>query len=308
MISQISLPLWLSVLLLGLALAVSAAPVQEVDSPPADVTLTGSLERVNNGQVSPWDLTTIDPAGAVAGLGAGTLKRLKNTGDMMSFAGRTFLRTVDPKQGVKLVEVTGQKIQSPFALTIAPAMLRDPKTKEFVEVFPRTLRIDGTEPQLLHSLLEQLALQVNGPIGVLGWVDMPDLDGIALQRAPINDESLTGANKGEYLEAIHRENAHVVFFAVVAPALKLSPLSNSLLTANAFDYNPDEGMPNAALVHMHGAIVEEAAPESTPYLTTPILLKKLQKVTVTDILHVYGASTLQRGVLMVYRLQYPPAK
>ena len=298
-----------SVCLLVLGLALACWSFTEVDRPYALVNTVGSLERLNAGQVSPWDFKTINPANTLGGFGAGTinvstgmLKKYSMTGEMLSFCGRTFIRITDPTGAPKVMEMTGA-FSSPFALTLTE--FKDPKRpgKLFEEVFPRTYRLLGNEPQLLHSVLENLAIEGNSPIAVVGWAEMPRVDGIALKKAPGGDQLLYGDRKDEYLESIQATDAHLVFFAVVSPMLPIQPLANAILATQAFDLNPDQGQPAAALIHAHGALVNEAVPCQT-VVTSPILLDGLKRVTVNDILHVYGTSSIKNGAFIVYRLRY----
>lgn len=294
--------------LLVLGVALAARAFVEVDRPFATVHTTGSLSLVNAGQVSPWDLQDVDPSGMVGGLGTGTLKKYYAAGEMLSFFGRTFIRTTDPKAGVKVVEVNAP-FRTPFSLMIKPVPGQIKlSTGELAEVFPRTYRLIGNEPRLLHSVLEKLAVDANSPIAVVGWTKMPEVDGTAMKRAPIGDQPLTGEKKPEILDDIRVTDANVVFFAVVSPMLAISTPANTVLMGQAFDYDPEQGVPAAALIHVHGALVNEPLPIPEA-ITAPIMIDQLQTVTVNDILHVYGTSSISQGAFLVYRLQYPkPAK
>ena len=290
--------------LLVLGLALAARSFIEVDRPFATVHTTGSLPLVNAGQVSPWDLQDVDPAGMVGGLGTGTLKKYFATGEMLSFFGRTFIRTTDPKTGAKVVEVDAP-FRTPFSLMIKPVPGQMKlSTGELAEVFPRTYRLIGSEPRLLHSVLEKLAIEANSPIAVVGWAKMPEVDGAAMKKAPIGDQPLTGEKKADILDDIRATDAHVVFFAVVSPMLAISTPANTVLMGQAFDYDPEQGLPAAALIHVHGALVNEPLPIPEA-ITAPIMIDRLQTVTVNDILHVYGTSSVSQGAFLVYRLQYP---
>lgn len=288
---------WVCALSIGFTLAARAATLEEtpVDRPFVKVKVLGSLPQVNAGAVSPWDLLPLDTSHSIAALGHGTLGRYNATGEMLSFAGRTFIRAINPKTGAVQVVETRDPYQSPFAIVLGPLA-----GNSLEMVFPRTYRFTETEPQLLHTVLERLAVEVNGPIGVIGWAEMPEVEGAALKRAPVENEPLTSSNKDQYLEAMRARDAHVVFFAVVSPVLALPPVTNTLLTAKAFDYTPEQGQPAAALVHIHAALVNEPTP--MPCTTTPLLLEGLRAVTVNDICHLYGTSTVQRGVFMVFQL------
>ena len=293
-----------------------------VDRPIVATSVIGSLQQLNMGQVSPWDLSMIDTTGMIGGLGAGTLGKYAGIGDMLSFAGRTFIRSTNPKTGVQVVEVT-KPFKSPFAILVAnpPTLTLDnttqatvpllgkmaPRsTKDLKAAFPRVYRVvAGAEPQLLHSVLEKLANEVQCPIAVLGWAEMPTVEGIALKKSPIDDQSLTGSQKDQYLDTIKTTDANLVFFAVVSPVMYAGTVENTLFEQGAFDYNPDQGVPAAALIHVHGALVNEAPPEM--FETSPLMLNKLKTVTVKDILHVYGTSLIKSGVLQVFRLKYDKA-
>lgn len=290
--------------LLVLGFALAAWSFVEVDRPFASVHTTGSLQLVNAGQVSPWDLQGIDPAGMVGGLGTGTLKKFNTAGEMLSFFGRTFIRTTNPKGGVKVVEVNAP-FRSPFSLMIKPlpGQAKLP-TGEMAEVFPRTYRLTSNEPQLLHTVLEKLAVEADSPIAVIGWAEMPEVDGSALKKAPIGDQPLNGEKKAELLDDIRAQNAHVVFFAVISPMLAISKPANTVLMGQAFDYDPEQGQPAAALIHVHGALVNEPLPIPDA-ITAPIMIERLQTVTVNDILHVYGTSSVTKAAFLVYRLEYP---
>jgi hypothetical protein len=270
----------------------------DLDRPLAPIDVVGTLPRVTGGHVSPWDLIPLDLSGAVAGLGYATEKRFSTTGELLSFAGRTFIRSTDAKTGVRVVEVPGT-FKTPFALYMSAPKVVDR------QVFPRVYRLNSEVPQLLYSYLEALADETASPIGVLGWLEMPDVEGLALKRAPIDGESLMGSKKDDYVETVRAQNAHVAFFAIVVPtkcALGRSSLNAYALTPDAFDFVPDETVPAATLVHVHGALVDQSAPND--YDTSPLLMKGLQRVTVKDILHLQGATTVKSGVAMVYRLQY----
>ena len=292
--------LWMCILVLGFAMA--ARSFVEVDRPFAAVNVTGSLQLVNAGQVSPWDLQGVNPVGFVGGLGTGTLKKYYTTGEMLSFFGRTFIRDTNPKTGPRVIEVTGP-FRSPFSLMIKPLPGPPLPGGEFAEVFPRTYRLNSDEPQLLHSVLEKLAVEANSPIAVVGWAEMPEVDGSALKQAPIGDQPL----KADKLDAIRVTNAHVVFFAVVSPMLAISTPANTLLMTQAFDFDPEQGQPAAALLHVHGALVNEPVPIPGA-VTSPIIIDRLKTVTVNDIIHVYGTSSVTQAAFLVYRLQYPLQK
>ena len=306
----------------GMAVAPASSELKpaSVDRPLVPVAIIGSLERVNQGAVSPWDLTTVDMNGTIGGLGAGTIGPYRAIGEMLSFAGRTFIRSTDPKTGVKVVEVT-EPFASPFALLVAapktpyarimatelkfPFILKTNGKED--NAFPRAYRLTGKEePVLLHAILEKLAVEVRSPIAVLGWVEAPSVEGTALKKAPINDESLTGSEKDAYLDTIKATDEHLVFFAIVSPVLPISTVSNDYLAKTIFDYNPEQGQPAAALIHVHGALVNEAAPGL--FATAPLVLSGLSKVTVKDICHVYGTSTVRQGFFLVYRLDAEQAR
>ncbi|HOF88474.1 MAG TPA: hypothetical protein PLZ36_10285 [Armatimonadota bacterium] len=304
-------PAWLlCALCLGLAtlaVAQEAAPVEgtpaatvkplqtEVDRPVAPYAVLGSMARLNGGHVSPWDLFTLDTSSWIAGLGAGTLAKDTGVGETLTLAGRTFIRSTDPKTGVKLVEVN-----KPYPGVYALAML---KPTDAGRVFPRAYRVENAEPALLHSLLENLADDAGVAIGVIGWADMPEAEGIALKRAPIHDKSLTGSEKDAYLETVRATDAHVAFFAVVVPAVLPRPSLNSVLIArHSMEYDAAQGQPAAALVHAHGALIDRAVPAD--YMTAPLIMDSLRTVGVKDICHLYGFSTVKRGVFLVYRLDY----
>ncbi len=281
--------------------AVAAAKARllfEQDRPLASVDVYGTLARVTGGHVSPWDLMPMDLSAVPAGLGYGTVKRFSTTGEMISFAGRTFIRSTDPKTGVQVVEVPGA-FKSPYALFVGTPKVTDH------EVFPRVYRLNSDVPQLLYTYLEGLANETQSPIGVLGWLEMPDVEGIALKRAPIDGESLMGSKKDDYVETVRAQGAHVVFFAVVVPtkcALGRPSLNAYALSPVAFDYIPDDSAPATTLINVRGALVEESAPNT--YDTSPLLMKGLQTVTVKDVLHLQGSTTVKSGIAVVYRMQY----
>lgn len=272
-------------------------PLQiEADRPIVPFAITGSLRAVNAGRVSPFELLPVENARWIAALGAGTLDRDRNTGDMLMLAGRTFIRTTDPKTGVKLVEVT-----TPYKTPFAMAMMTPLNDGQVV--FPRVYRLDNAEPGLLHTALENLAKDAGAPIGVIGWVEMPDVEGIAIKRAPIENEALTGSKKDQYLDTIQLKEKNVAFFAVVVPASLPRPsLNASLIGRLAMDFDPEQGKPAAALIHVHGALVDRPAPAD--YVSAPLIMDGLKQVKVEDILHLYGFSTIKRGMLMVYRIDY----
>lgn len=278
--------------LLLLALCVVAFAATDEDRPLVTPVLAGNLTVVNAGEATAFKCAPIDARTMVGALGLATMKKDRALGDMISFAGRTFIRSTDPKTGVKIIETPG-----PF---LAPFYLGIPDGQT---VFPRVVRIDAAEPQLLHAMLEEMAKAAQSPIAVLGWVDAPDVNGIALKRAPIEGDSLNGSNKNDYLDTISQRTAHLVFVAVVVPPMTVNTVSNYRFSRVLFDFDTTQGQPAAALIHVHGALVAQAAPPD--FATAPLMLKSLQDVTVSDVLHVYGSSTIQRGTAIVYRLQYP---
>jgi hypothetical protein len=269
-------------------------PLQvDADRPVVPFNIQGSLRTLNDGRVSPWGLFSVDNSRWVAGLGAGTLRSDLGVGEMLTLAGRTFIRTVDPKKGVKLVEVT-KPYQSPFTM----AILRPINAEA---VFPRPYLLVNAEPGLLHTALENLAKDAGTAIGVIGWAEMPEVEGAALKRAPIDNESLTGSKKDDYLETIRAKDANVAFFAVVVPAVLPRPsLNASLIGKLAMDYDPAQGQPSAALIHVHAALIDQPVPQN--YTSAPLLLDKLSQVGVKDICHLYGFSTIKKGMFLVYRI------
>lgn len=275
----------------------STRPLQiEADRPIVPYAIIGSLARVNAGMVSPWDFLTVDSTKWIAGLGAGTIGKDNATGETLTLAGRTFIRSTDPKTGVKVVEVT-RPYRAPFAL----AMLQQEECGK--PVFPRVYRVENTDPALLHAILENLAKDAGTAIGVIGWTDSPEVEGTALKRAPTDDKSLTGSEKDAYLDAIKAKDASVAFFAVVVPATLPRPSSNSVLIAKySMDYDTAQGVPSAALIHVHGALIDKPVPPN--YTTAPLILEGIRQATVKDIGHLYGYTTVKRGVFMVYRLDY----
>jgi hypothetical protein len=276
--------------------AESAKPLQiEADRPIVPYQVFGSLTRVNGGQVSPWDLFPVDTSRWIAGLGTGTAGRHAAVGDTLTLAGRTFVRSTDPKMGVKVIELT-KPYQGAFALAMV-------KPEGIHNVFPRVYRVENTEPALLHTVLENLAKDAGTAIGIIGWTDMPEVEGIALKRAPIEDQSLTGSQKDAYLDTIRAKDANIAFFAVVVPAVLPRPSLNSVLIArHSMDYDVAQGQPSAALIHVHAALIDKAVPAD--YTTAPLILDGLRTVGVKDICHLYGFSTVKRGVFLVYRLDY----
>jgi len=282
---------WVCTLVLGLGLA--ACSFAEVDRPKIPVTITGDAKLVDAYKVSPWDYKSLDLSGSIGALGVGTMGKYVASGDMLSFTGRTFIRTTDPKAGIQVIELSKeQPFRSPFSVSIY--------AKDFV--FPRVYRLNATEPKLLYSVLEQLATESKGPVAVLGWVDMPEVDGTALKRAPLADAEL-GADKNNYAETLQVHDAHVVFFAVVVPPMKLPSKAAIALTETAFGTLPEKGAAPTTLIHVHAALVQEAAPIN--YETSPLIIEKMHEVTVKDILQIEGASSIQKGSLLVYRMNSP---
>lgn len=310
------LPVWL-VCVLALALAVmvcaqdtaptdapvapapaaSVKPLQiEADRPIVPYEIFGSLQRVNAGMVSPWDFLTVDSSAWIAGLGTGTIGKDNATGETLTLAGRTFIRSTDPKTGVKVVEVA-RPYRAPFAL----AMQKQPDGSQ--PVFPRVFRVENTDPALLHTILENLAKDAGTAIGVIGWTDSPEVEGNALKRAPTDDKSLTGSEKDQYLDTIRAKDASVAFFGVVVPATLSRPSSNSVLIAKySMEYDTAQGQPSAALIHVHAALIDKPVPPN--YSTAPLILEGIRQAAVKDICHLYGYTTVKRGVFLVYRLDY----
>ncbi len=276
----------------------------EMDMPIVPVRSVGSLELLNSGQVGPWDMLPFDTSGLAGALGAGSIKKTRSTGEMLyltttttgemlNFAGRTFVRSTDPKTGVKVVELADTTFRTPFAMGAEAAPL----------VFPRVYRLAGTEPRLLHSVLEEIGIWAGYPVGVLGWVKMPEVHGLALKRAPIDNEPLTGAKRDDYVEQLKATDANVVFFAIVIPGVLPHPSVNAyLLSKAAIDFDEDSGNTSTTLIHVHGALVAEDVPGD--YTSSPMILNRLRKVTVKDIMHVEGTSSVTAGTLMVYRLNF----
>lgn len=263
----------------------------ELDRPPAPLVISGSLQRVNAGNVMTWNFLSTDLSKDFAALGTGTNGKDMATGDLISFGGRTFIRAVDPKGGpTQVVEVKGA-FRSAFVLSI-------PTVNEPVP--PRVCRLELAEPQLLHTVLEQLGVEAQSPLAVLGWVDMPDLQGLAIKKAPVYCEGLMGDKKDNYLETIQANDAHIVFFAVVSPVLAKQNVAAYVLTQKAYDVDPTLGQVSGSLIHAHGALVAEAPP--TDFTAKPGIMRALNTVTVKDVMQVLGTSSVKRGTLMVYRI------
>lgn len=269
-------------LLMGAALSALAA--SEVDRPLRPLYLMGSLAAVNSGQMAPWGWTKLNPGGLAGSLGFGTTGTIGEMGEMVSFAGRSFIRTVTP-EGVKVVEA-----KAPFRTPFAASVLADG------DIFPRAYRMDADEPMLLHSMLEKLAIDAKSPIAVVGWVTMAQAEGTALKRAPVNGEAPVGENA---VDTISVNDVQVAFYAVVIPPVTRPDAERTRLAALTMD--APEIAADAAKMHVHGAIVEEAAPAD--YLTSPLILDGLRNVHVKDVFHVSATSTVKRGVALIYRLQ-----
>jgi hypothetical protein len=263
-----------------------------IDRPYIPIRIFGSLAQVNAGRVSPWVPQLVDPTGYLGALGFGTPGRDQAMGELLTIAGRTFIRATDPKTGIKIVEMPGA-VRSPFLLGISFG--------NHPVIFPRPVHVSEPAPKLLHTLLEEVARDADNAIAVLGWLDMPEAVGMALKKAPLYDDALFGDKRATYLDTIQVPNAHVMFFAIVAPApstLKRPSLNAALLKDVAFD-GPRAADADAALIHIHAAIVNEAAPKS--FVTTPTILTGMHRATVKEILHLHGASTVSNGSLIVFR-------
>ncbi|MHB9134266.1 MAG: hypothetical protein ACYDBB_24615 [Armatimonadota bacterium] len=308
---------WLCALITGFTLSVWAAgevpavpvptksalvqlKIAEVDRPIVPFVLTGSLQRVLGGQISPWDFTQLNLSGMDAAFGVGTVGKDNAAGEMFSFAGRTFIRSTNPKTGVELVEVP-KDFRVAFSAAVPANVVYGTEV-----VFPRVQRINFAQPRLLQAMLEEYANATQYPIGVLGWVQMPEVEGVALKRAPINDEGIFGSKKDDYLETLRARDANVVFFAVVLPSTLQRPSLNAYLVSRAAFAETPKGpeggtVAPAAAVNIHGALVNEAIPND--WETRALIMPGLQKVTVKDILQIHGFSSVQRGALFIYRLK-----
>ncbi|MHB9026035.1 MAG: hypothetical protein ACYC7E_17995 [Armatimonadota bacterium] len=270
-----------------------------IDRPLLNMDLVGTIQRVNAGQISPWDYQTKNSSNLECALGLGMVPTMLNNwrkfdtvGTMVTFAGRTFIKTNDSKAETRVLEVS-KSFQTPFCLSVGTI----PN-----DIFPRPYRLTCTEPRLLHSVLEELANDAGSPIGVLAWVEMPEVNGVSFQRAPSEGESLLGEKRGDYLETVKANDASVVFFGAVSPVMQRPSLNATMIAERALGLDLEQGIPASALILVHGATIAEPLP--LDYNTRPILATDFRKVTVKDVMQIQGTSTVKRGIFFVFRLNY----
>ncbi|HEY3416511.1 MAG TPA: hypothetical protein VGM23_06480, partial [Armatimonadota bacterium] len=246
-----------------------------VDRPLLKMDLVGNIQRVNAGQVSPWDYRKKETRYLECALGLATLnptpvnsyRRYDSVGTMVTFAGRTFIKTNDPKSEMKIIEAPNF-FYTPFCLSVNT--IPD-------DIFPRPYRLTCTEPRLLHSILEELANDAGCPIGVLAWVEMPEVNGVSFKRAPSENESLLGEKRGDYLDTLKSNDASVIFFGAVTPVMKRPSLNATMIAEKALGLDRGQGVPASALILVHGATVAEALPQD--YTTRPIMVTDFRDLT-----------------------------
>lgn len=251
----------------------------------------GQINNITNGTIEMFSLVSVDEKDLVLNFGYGTIVSRENIGELFSFAGRNYIRETSPNAPPKLLS-TYQNIRTPLSVGVYNGSV----------ISPRVFRVSYSNPVLLQALLNKAVQDIQEPVMVLGWVDMPEMNGEALKKAPIDGVSLNGDKRGEYIEAVNGQNLRVIFAALAVPNKAKQSISSALFLDKVFNVNPvlkNSEVQNNTVVFAKAAITEDPIPGN--YNTSPLVLAKMNVANVKDICNLLPTSTISKGILIFYQ-------
>ncbi len=263
----------------------------DVTCPVVEGLCNGQMANVSNGTIEMFSLVPVDDKNLVVNFGYGTVQSRENIGELFSFAGRNYIREVAPDATVRLLS-TYQTIRTPLSVGLYNSSV----------ISPRVFRVNYSNPVLLQALMNKAVQDIKEPVMVLGWVDMPEMNGEALKKAPIDGVSLNGDKRSEYIESVSGQNMRVIFSALAVPAKAIQSISSALFLDKIFSINPtlknNVDQPNT-VIFAKAAITEDQIPDN--YNTSPLVLAKLNSANVKDICTLLPTSTISKGILIFYQ-------
>jgi hypothetical protein len=259
--------------------------------PVVDGICNGQAVNVNNGDIEMFSLVPVNENNLVVNMGYGTIVSRENIGELFSFAGRNYIRETSIDGAPKLLS-TYQTVRTPLSVGVY--------NREVVS--PRVFRISYSNPVLLQALMNKVVQDIKEPVVVLGWVDMPEMNGEALKKAPIDKVSLNGDKRGEYIEAVNGQNVRVIFSALAIPDKPKQSITASLFLDKIFNINPtmkSNVAQSNTVIFAKAAITEDKIPDN--YYTSPLVLSKMNAANVKDICTLLPTSTISKGILIFYQ-------
>ncbi|MEI6520802.1 MAG: hypothetical protein WCO98_12305 [bacterium] len=259
--------------------------------PVVDGLCNGQITNINNGTIEMFSLMPVEDKNLVVNIGYGTVISRENIGELFSFAGRNYIRQTSPDAAPKLIS-TYQNVRTPLSVGLYNHSI----------ISPRVFRVSYSNPVLLQALMNKAVQDINEPVMVLGWVDMPEMNGEALKKAPIDGVSLNGDKRGDYIESVSGQNLRVIFSALAVPDKPKQSISSALFLDKIFNVNPQlKGNPGQTntVIFAKAAITEDPIPDN--YNTSPLVLSKMNVANVKDICTLLPTSTISKGILIFYQ-------
>ncbi len=295
----------------------SAIPVEQPAVFPATITygdisvcelsVLGDRSSLITGQVASWNYQDL-PAGSAdykklakpstngsLAMGYALPANSGLIGEMMQINEKTFIRVNDIDNGI-MVLTEKKPARTPYAIVV-PRLLINRLGNNNVEPL-KTISFNDTVPISIPAAIRKLADAADGPIMVLGWVEVPQISGYALNEVPSTGGDPFGENVYRFQDKVEATNAYALIMAYVQPPLKTDTLANRDMLSKYF------GASSLTMKDYHMeirvALINERPQPA--YTTRKIFLDGLDSITVTDIFHVSEndtTSVIRRGNFMV---------
>lgn len=295
----------------------SAIPVEQPTAFPTTITygdisvcelsVLGAKAPLITGQVASWNyqnlplgsadyksLPTPSSNGSLA-MGYALPSNSGLIGEMMQINQRTFIRVNDIDNGIKVLQEE-KPARTPYAIVV-PRLLINRLGSNNVEPL-MTISFNNPVPITIPAALRKLVDAADGPLLVLGWVEVPQISGYALNEVPSTGGDPFGENVYRFQDKVEATNAYALIMAYVQPPFKADTLANREILSKYF------GASSLTMKDYHMEIQVALIKErpQPAYTTRKIFLDGLDAVTVTDIFHVSEndtTSVISRGNFMV---------
>jgi hypothetical protein len=295
------------IILLALILLFSSLAQQTVITPlretihQAEALVAGDVQKVLAGTLRPADYKTLPLGEVLFALGAGSIEKMEDTGEMLAVGGRAYVKTSDELLGFPLRNSQG-KITTPFALGVK-------KNQGPGAVY----YLSSPAGIAVSELYGYLLPRAKGRAGIIIYGRWRSLATTALKRAPIYGEPIMQEqNRSRYFhpqEFLWERTALTCGLAVVrgkvAPAEQ--PLLSHMFYVNFADVRQNS---NDVLDHTHVLVLgENQGPPPQEEDLKALLAGK--EPAAADVRHLLSQSLLLEGFIYLYPLasfhEFPPA-
>jgi lysophospholipase L1-like esterase len=257
------------------------------------VYVIGDINSVLTGTVKRSQFQQQVPADILFSAGGGTFSEPEGTGEMLTLAGTSFVKSLDAAKGYK-TESSTAILKSPFSF----GLLRGSAAKEI-------LRMQSAEGVSMEQVLRALSARYGRVFAVFGIGKFSFLTTTAIKRAPIYGEPISAPeHRANYFHPVDSlNNQSGIFFGIVINTEKPQPpgyadsLERKAVYINYADNNPV----GTGQLQSHTHVLISTDARALPSATTPDeVLRGAQSYPVNDIRHLLTQSVLTDGLLMVY--------